>query len=88
MTPPDDAPIASLRNLGPKTGTWLIEAGVETVGDLRRLGAVEVFRRLKMMRSRQVSLNALWAMQAGLMDLPWTALPPAIKEQLRQQLAS
>ena len=43
---PDDS-IESLPNLGPKSSAWLRAAGIATVADLRRLGAVVAYRIVK-----------------------------------------
>lgn len=43
----DEDVIASLRNLGPTSAGWLREAGVRTVGDLRRLGQAVAYLLVK-----------------------------------------
>lgn len=46
--PPDpNRPVHRMRSLGPKSAAWLKAAGIETEGDLRALGAVAAYRRLK-----------------------------------------
>lgn len=79
-------PIENLRNLGPKTGRLLRDVGIATIDDLRKIGPLEAYCRLKITASHQVSINALWAMQAGLLDMPWQHLPPEIKSELRLAL--
>ena len=79
-------PIENLRNLGPKTGKFLRGIGIATIDDLRKIGPVEAYYRLKSASPRQISMNALWAMQAGLLDMPWQHLPPEIKSELRLAL--
>lgn len=79
-------PIEHLRNLGPKTGRLLRDIGISTIDDLRKIGPVEAYCRLKSTAPQQVSLNALWAMQAGLLDMPWQHLPLEIKSELRLAL--
>ncbi|WP_448954730.1 TfoX/Sxy family DNA transformation protein [Labrys neptuniae] len=39
--------------------------------ELRRLGAVAAYRRLKFRFDHRVSLNALYAMQGALVDRDW-----------------
>ncbi len=82
---PPDTPIERLRNLGPKSARLLKEIGVETESDLRNLGVVPAYRRAKQLEPRTVSLNLLWAMQGGLMDMDWREIPPEIKNQLRNE---
>lgn len=82
---PDDAPIESLRNLGPKSGMWLREAGITTVGELRRLGAVVAYQAVRQQREH-VSLNLLWALAAGLEGIDWRELTQEAKALLRSEL--
>lgn len=84
MNPDDD--IISVRNIGPKTGDWLRAVGINTRGDLEDLGAVEAYRRLKTAFPKQVSLNALYGLQAAILDMHWNDLPPDMKADLRAQL--
>ena len=46
--------LAELRNIGPRTAAWLIEADIVCVDDLRKLGAVGAYRRLKLVHPREV----------------------------------
>lgn len=78
-------PIGPLQGLGPVTRGWLEDAGIGTVDDLRNLGSVEVFRRLKFMMPKKVSLNALYGLEAAIRGCHWLDLPPEVKESLREQ---
>lgn len=80
-----DAPISSLPGIGPVTQGWLEEAGVRTVSELRAIGSVEAYRRLKFMLPRQVSLNALYALEAALRGCHWLDLPQDVKAALQQE---
>ena len=80
-----DAPVDSLPGLGPVTGGWLKEAGIGSAGDLRAIGSVEAYRRLKFMLPRRVSLNALYALEAALRGCHWLDLPQDVKSALQQQ---
>ncbi len=82
MTP--DLPIESLRNLGPKSGQWLREAGITTIAELERLGPVVAFRLVKQHQPK-ASLNLLWAMAAGLRGTDWRELSEATKKRLRKE---
>jgi DNA transformation protein len=79
-----DLPIEALRNLGPKSGQWLHEAGITTVADLERLGPVVAYRLVKQ-RQPKASLNLLWAMAAGLKGKDWRELSEATKKRLRKE---
>jgi len=73
--------------IGPRTDARLASVGIHDAEALRRLGAVEAFRRLKEAFPRDTSLNALWAMQAFLMGIRWTDIPPDLKAALKQELS-
>jgi DNA transformation protein and related proteins len=80
------APEKRLRNLGAQSSQWLAAVGIETEEDLAQLGAVEAYRRARAAYPERVSLNLLWALEGALLDLPWNALPPEVKDDLRRQL--
>ena len=81
-------PIETLPNLGPFTARCLAEIDVTTVSALRRLGSVEAFARLKFRFGREISLNALWAMDAGLAGLHWRDIGVERKAELKALLAA
>lgn len=74
----DRLPVAQLRNLGPKSALMLAEAGIRTIAELRALGAVKAYRRVK----GKASLNLLWAIAAGLADRDWRDLDEDEKASL------
>lgn len=80
-----DDDIGGLRNLGPKSAAWLRAAGVVTMSDLARIGAVTAFQMVRH-REPQASLNLLWALHAGLADRDWRQLSESEKTRLRQEL--
>jgi DNA transformation protein len=81
-------PIDSLPNLGPKTARMLEEVGIATVADLRAIGAVDAWRRIKFAYPKRVSLVGLYAIEAALRGCPWTGLSGAEREALRRSAAS
>jgi DNA transformation protein and related proteins len=83
--PMNDAPISTLRGIGKVTQGWLEEAGIGTVGNLRRLGAVEVYRRMKFMLPKRVSRNALFGLEAALRGCHWLDLPPEVRAVLQHE---
>lgn len=82
--PPDNLP--KIKNIGPKTLSWLHEIGVHTQADLEDLGAVEVYKRLKAAFPHKVSLNALYGLQGAILGIHWNALPPDMKADLKAQV--
>ncbi len=81
----DRAGLHLLRNLGPRSAAMLADAGIETVGDLRALGAAGAFRRLRFMGGKP-SRNLLWAMAAGLQGRDWRTLDEDEKAALEAAL--
>ncbi len=59
-----------LPNLGPKSRAMLRGAGIHTVAELRRLGSVAAYCKVKRLSSG-ASLNLLWALEGALTGLPW-----------------
>ncbi len=76
--------IQHLRNLGPKSAEWLITAGIVTIADLRRIGAVAAYQLVRHHQPR-ASLNLLWALAAGLEDRDWRELLPEEKAALKRE---
>jgi len=83
-TAKDGRPLSVLRNLGPASARWLAEAGIESESDLRALGAVAAYRRVKHIRPREVTLLMLYALEGALRDVPWHALPKNVKARLKR----
>ena len=67
----DDASIISeLKSLGPKSQQMLSRAGITSVAQLRELGSVEAYVRVKRANSG-VSANLLWALESALSGESW-----------------
>ena len=75
--------VEQLKNIGETSGRWLHEAGIHTRADLEEIGAVMAYKVIQHQRPG-VNIMLLYALQAALMDIHWNALPPDLKEQLRQ----
>jgi len=60
----------NMRNLGPKSEEMLRKAGITSQVELRKLGAVRAFVKVKNSDAR-ASLNLLWALEGALSDRPW-----------------
>jgi DNA transformation protein and related proteins len=77
-------PIEELANLGPATARRLAEIGVRDEADLRRMGAVQAYARLRFLFGKIITLNTLYALDAGLTDTHWRAMTEARKRRLRR----
>lgn len=62
--------IADLPNLGPKSQAMLTQAGIETVAQLQKLGAVQAYLQVKRLNGK-ASLNLLWAIEGALTGQHW-----------------
>ncbi len=62
--------LARLPNLGPASAAMLHAAGITTPEQLRALGSVAAYDRVRRSGVR-VSLNLLWALEGALCGLPW-----------------
>lgn len=70
-----------IRNVGPKSAAWLRQVGVRSIDDLRNVGVVETFMKVKRAGFRP-SLNLLYAMQGALDDCHWADLSEEVKSSL------
>lgn len=83
----DNAPIETVRYLGPKSKADLNAIGVYTVGHLKTKGVIDAFLEMKAL-GHHVGLNFVWAMFAGLLGVDFHKIPPEFKEAVKAQLDS
>jgi DNA transformation protein and related proteins len=88
---PDNQAIANLSNLGPKSAEMLAAAGIKHVDQLRQLGSVAAYVKVKSVVPT-ASLNLLWALEGALTGLTWQQVAHEHRaslllslEQLQQQ---
>jgi len=72
-----------LRNIGPVSAGRLAAVGIDTRGDLERVGALAAYLLVKERFPEQTSLNLLYSLEGALLDVPWHQLPEALMERLR-----
>ena len=75
--------LLQLKNLGMASVNILHAIGINTYSDLKDIGSVEAYRRIKS-RGINVSKVMLYALEGALLDLPWNELALDLKEQLVQ----
>lgn len=83
MSTPDPKGIMAMQSLGKATAFMLIQAGVENPNTLRRIGAVEAWRRIRMMFGKRVTASYLYALEAAVTDTPWNDLKPKRVAELK-----
>ncbi len=76
--------LAAMRDLGPVTARRLAELGIADEADLRRIGPLAAYRRLKFADPRSTTIVALFALYGALSDTPWTELSAEVKRELRR----
>ena len=78
-------PLTTLKNIGPQTASWLEDVGVDSVEAVEQLGVVEVYRKVRKAYP-YVTLTLLWSLQGGLLDVPFSAITPDMRQQLLAEL--
>jgi DNA transformation protein len=78
--------IKDLPNLGQFMSKRLAEIGITNEDELRKIGAGQAYVRLKFLFGREITLNALWAMDATLSGIDWRLLSEERKQELLAQL--
>jgi hypothetical protein len=70
-----------LRNIGPKSMAWLRQTGVRSLDDLKSVGALAAYVRVKRAGFRP-SLNLLYALEGAILDCHWQDIPDARRAEL------
>jgi hypothetical protein len=70
-----------LRNIGPKSMAWLRQTGVRSLDDLKAVGALAAFVRVKRAGFKP-SLNLLYALEGAILDCHWQDVPEERRSQL------
>ena len=78
--------LSDLKGLGPKSEEWLHEVGIKTPDDLRPIGAIRAFIRLKKECSVTPSLNFLYAMVGAIEETHWAEIAKNEKSRLLTEL--
>ena len=73
--------LLSLKNLGVASVNILRAVGIGNVADLRSIGAVETYTRIKR-RGISVSKVMLYALEGALTNTHWKDLDPNLKQRL------
>ena len=68
--------------IGPKSDKWLNEIGIYSIDDLKGVGAIPAFIKLKQETNMKPSLNMLYAMVAKIEGRDWRDVAKQDKGQL------
>lgn len=75
----------ALKNLGPRSVAWLRAANITSAGELRKIGAVAAYLRVREAGFRP-SANLLYALAGALAGVHWNRLPKAERSRLLLEL--
>ncbi len=75
-----------MQGLGPKSESWLIEVGIHTPDELREIGAIRAYIRLKNECSTPPSLNFLYAIVGAIEGKNWLKIAKHEKGRLLTEL--
>lgn len=73
--------LLQLKNLGMASVNILHAIGINTHADLKHVGAVEAYRRIRA-RNINVSKVMLYSLEGALMDIHWNDIQPDHKARL------
>jgi hypothetical protein len=76
-----------MTNLGPVSAARLQAVGIETPEDLRRLGAIEAYVRLKRGFPVETVQVSLYALHGALTGVRWYEIPEEVRAALRDAAA-
>ncbi len=82
VPPDDDAPVSSIRNLGPASEASFARAGIRSAGELRAIGADAAYARLLAHGTRPHFIG-YYVLVMGLQGRPWNDCGPEEKRALR-----
>lgn len=66
-------PIRNFPGLGPKSEAMLASAGIESVEQLKAMGSVRAFLKVKHAGFKP-SLNLLWGLESAVTGVPWQVI--------------
>jgi DNA transformation protein and related proteins len=76
-----------MKNLGPVSAARLRAVGIETPDQLRQVGPVEAYVRLKRAFPIETTQIALYTLHGAITDAPWYVLSDEVKAALRDAAA-
>ncbi len=78
--------LEALKNLGPLSAARLRSVGINSPEELREVGAVRAYLKLKRAYPYETTVIALYALEGAITDTRWYALPDETKARLRKQV--
>jgi DNA transformation protein len=75
-----------MRNLGPISASRLRVVGIDSPEELKRVGAVEAYMRLKETHPFEISVVFLYALHGAVTDTDWRQLSESTRARLRREV--
>jgi DNA transformation protein len=79
-------PLARMRNLGPISAARLRAVGIDSPDELRRVGAVEAYLKLRESHPFEISVVFLYALHGAVTDTDWRQLSESTRARLRREV--
>lgn len=79
--------LKDLPNLRLATERMLKKAGISSVAQLHKKGAIEAYKAIQQSHSTEVSLELLWALEGAIAGKHWSVIPHSRREELMKHLS-
>lgn len=76
-----------IRNIGPKSAAWLRQVGIRTEDEVKTLGAIEVYFKVKK-AGFKASLNLLYALEGAVLGCHWTEVSNERRSELLLEVSA
>ncbi len=76
-----------IRNVGPKSAAWLRQVGIRTEDEVKAIGAIEVFFKVKK-AGFKASLNLLYALEGAVLGCHWTEVSTERRNELLLEVSA
>ncbi len=81
--------LSSLQNIGKNVEQRLNDIGIFNLEDLKRLGAAEAYKRMKVQSQKTLPFcYYLYSLQGAIMETHWDTIPEIIKEKLKKDVTA
>src|SRR5437763_15264213 len=79
-------PLARMKNLGPISAARLRAVGIDSPEELKRVGAVEAYLKLRESHPFEISVVFLYALHGAVTDTDWRQLSESTRARLRREV--
>lgn len=76
-----------IRNVGPKSAAWLRQVGIRTEDEVKSIGSIEVFFKVKK-AGFKASLNLLYALEGAVLGCHWTEVSSERRSELLLEVSA